>query len=91
MTDDPLWVGLLAGITGIAQISFGTFGGVIVDRWNKRVTITILQFFTGLIGLILTLLLIYNQLELWHLALAAMFNGVLQSVRIPTGNSIVFS
>ena len=91
MTDDPLWVGLLAGITGISQISFGTFGGVIVDRWNKRVTITILQFFTGLIGLILTILLIYNQLELWHLALAAMLNGILQSVRIPTGNSIVFS
>ena len=91
MTDDPLWVGLLAGITGVAQISFSTFGGVIVDRWNKRVTIIIIQFFTGLLGLILTLLLIYNHLDLWHLAIAAMFNGILQSVRIPTGNSIVFS
>lgn len=91
MTDDPLWVGLLAGITGVAQISFGTFGGVIVDRWNKRVTITILQFCTGLLGLILTLLLIYNNLQLWHLAAAAMFNGILQSIRMPTGNSIIFS
>ena len=39
MTNDPLWVGILAGINGIAQISFGTLGGVIVDRWNKRITI----------------------------------------------------
>ncbi len=91
MTGDPLWVGLLAGITGVAQISFGTFGGVIVDRWNKRITIMILQFYTGLLGLMLTILLIYNNLELWHLAVAAMFNGILQSIRIPTGNSIVFS
>jgi len=91
MTGDPLWVGLLAGITGLAQISFGTFGGVIVDRWNKRITITILQFCTGLLGLILALLLINNNLELWHLAVAAMFNGILQSIRMPTGNSIVFS
>ncbi|MQG50805.1 MAG: MFS transporter [SAR202 cluster bacterium] len=91
MTNDPLWVGILAGINGIAQISFGTLGGVIVDRWNKRITIIILQIFSGIIGLILSLLLIYNHLDLWHLAIAAMFNGILQSVRIPTGNSIVFS
>ena len=91
MTNDPLWVGLLAGVAGISQVTFGIISGVIVDRWNKRIIILVVQLCTGFIGLTLALLLFFNNLELWHLTITAIFNGILISLRIPTGNSIVFS
>ena len=61
MTNDPLWVGLLAGVAGISQVTFGFISGVIVDRWNKRIIILVVQLCTGFIGLTVALLLFFNN------------------------------
>ncbi|MFH1141814.1 MAG: MFS transporter, partial [Chloroflexota bacterium] len=36
LTDSPFWVGMAAGVQGLGLVVFGVFGGVLVDRLDKR-------------------------------------------------------
>ena len=43
VTDSAFWVGGVAGLRGAGQVAFGLMAGVIVDRFNRRLIITIAQ------------------------------------------------
>ena len=90
ITDDPFWVGLVAMLMGMGHVGFGLIGGVVVERWDKRKVLIAVQALTGLVAMAVSLLIFADRLELWHLAVAAVLQGILMSVRLPSGNSMVY-
>ncbi|PZC49816.1 MAG: MFS family permease/MFS family permease [Chloroflexi bacterium] len=91
LTNDPFWVGLIAGLGGLAQVGFGLFGGVLVDRLNKRRVLLWVQALSGLVAIAIGLVIFFDTLTLWHLALSAVLQGMLMAARLPAGNSMIYT
>lgn len=90
MTDSAFWVGAIAGIQGLGLVAFGTVGGAIVDRFEKRKIITTVHAFTGIASIITALLVITDTIELWHMPFLAFAQGLAMSVQIPGNNSLAY-
>ena len=58
ITDSVFWVGGVAGLRGAGQVMFGIFAGAIVDRFNRRVILTIAQMLRAVIFLGMAILLL---------------------------------
>ena len=91
LTNDPFWVGLIAGLGGLAQVAFGLFGGVLVDRWDKRRVLLGVQALSGLVALVMAFIIFLGPLALWHLAVSAVLQGMLMAARLPAGNSMIYT
>jgi DHA3 family macrolide efflux protein-like MFS transporter len=87
--------GLVAAAGGIAAFSFGLLGGVYADRWNRRVTMIVVDLIRAVVVLILPVLALNGLLQFWHLmvtsfiigAMGSLFNPALQASLLPlTGN-----
>lgn len=60
---------LLTLTVTVPSILISPLAGILVDRWNRRWTMIMAQFFTGICTLSLFALLTIGQLELWHIYL----------------------
>jgi MFS family permease len=80
------WVG--AGWS-VATLTLGLYGGVITDRVDKRT----LMFWsrTGMLlsTLVIGLLVAAGRIQVWHLALGSLFNGIFSAFLMPAQQSIV--
>lgn len=79
--------GLVAGAGALAMITFGLFGGVFADRWNRRITMVVVDLVRAAAVLVLPLLALSGRLQFWHLvaveviisSLGALFDPALQA------------
>jgi MFS family permease len=90
ITGSAFWVGAVVGLKGVGQVTFGLIGGVIADRFNRRVTLAMVQVLRATAFLIVGLLVISNQITLWHLMVLGLFQGMFMSVVLPTGEALVY-
>ncbi len=90
MTDSPLWVGVASGLRGIGHIGFGAFGGVIADRTNRRNVLAVVNPVRGLVLAGLGLLVLTDQVELWHVLVVALLQGMADGVIAPAFNGLVY-
>ena len=90
ITDSPFWVGLAAGLQGLGLVGFGTFGGVLVDRLERRRLLMSAQVASGTLALIVGLLVVTDQIALWHILAVAIAQGVLQGVQLPVNHALIY-
>ena len=90
LTDSPFWVGLAVALRGLTQIALGAFVGVILDRVNRRHALMVAEGGNTLVALALAGLILTGQIELWHLLLASVIEGVFVAVRWPTINMLTY-
>ena len=90
VTDSPFWVGGVAGIRGTGQVSFVALGGVLADRFNRRVILTVAQLLRAATFLLLGLLIITGRVELWHLLLVALAQGMLMATVLPSSDALAY-
>jgi len=89
-TDSPFWVGAVFGLQGLGQISFGAIGGVIADRLNRRMVLFVVQLLRAIIYLMLALLVISESVELWHLLIVGLLQGILLATLLPSSEALVY-
>lgn len=90
LTDSPFWVGAVAACRGVAQVGFSVFAGVLLDRYDKRRILLLVQCCNILLPLGLGVLLLNGRILLWHLLLASLVQGVLTAVRTPAFNTMTY-
>ncbi|MDP7619561.1 MAG: MFS transporter [Dehalococcoidia bacterium] len=90
LTNSAFWVGAVAGVRGIGMVGFGALGGVIADRVNRRNFLIVLQISRGTAALVLGLLIITGNVQLWHVLAIAAYQGIGQAMTIPVGNALIF-
>ncbi|MBI3362057.1 MAG: MFS transporter [Chloroflexi bacterium] len=88
--NSPFWVGLVAGLMGVGQMGFGLFGGVLVDRLDKRLVLIYSHLASGAVMMALGILAATNLIALWHVLLAALMQGALLSVHVPASNAMTY-
>lgn len=88
-----LWIavkvaGSGAGIVAAAEVGttllFGLLGGVYADRWNRRVTLIVVDLLRAVAVMLLPLLSLLGILQLWHLIVVAVLVGSLGALFDPT-------
>ena len=90
ITDSPFWVGAVAGLQGLGLVGFGAFGGTIVDRFDKRRVLAVVHIVGGIVSLVTGILALTDQIELWHLLVIALMQGILMATQLPASNSLAY-
>ncbi len=90
ITDSAFWVGVVAGLRGAGQVLFGIVAGVIVDRFNRRMILIVVQLLRAVIYLLLAVLLIANTIELWHIMVSTLLLGMLMATVLPSGEALIY-
>lgn len=89
MTNSPFLLGIVTAAWALPTLILGPFSGVITDRVEKRNIIIANQTATVLISLAVTILIVTNAIQLWHLLAAALLSGVVFSLNMPARQAIV--
>ena len=88
-TESAFMVSLI-GFFGLAPLMFfGLFGGVIADFLNKKVLIIISQIITFSGAAVMTFLLLFDLLQLWHVYVAIFVPGVSWALDMPSRRALV--
>lgn len=82
-------VGITTGLQFLPMLLLGPYGGVLADRYRKRVILLWTQLAMGLTGLTLGLLVVAGAAQLWHAYLAALCLGIASAVDAPARQSFV--
>lgn len=90
LTDSPLWVGATAGMNGLGLMSFGLFGGVFLDRMDRRQALIAAQASTGAAVFILGILSVGGWIQLWHILLIAAVRGMGMGIAAPAINTLAY-
>lgn len=80
----------ILGLCGAApRLLLGAFGGVLVDRYDRKRLLIIIQFATAFPLLVFVALYAFNALELWHLLALEILNGAIRAVNPSASQSIM--
>jgi MFS family permease len=82
-------LGITTGLQFLPRLLLGPYGGVLADRYRKRVILLWTQVAMGLTGLVLGLLVVTGTAQLWHAYLAALCLGIAGAIDAPSRQSFV--
>jgi MFS family permease len=88
LTDSPFWVGAAAGTMGAGLVIFGAFGGTVVDRFDKKMVLYGFHLVGAVVVVVVGLLIIYDQITLWHILLSAFLQGIVMAGQQPAVNAV---
>ncbi|KIS28644.1 MFS transporter [Arthrobacter sp. SPG23] len=82
-------VGITTGLQFLPMLLFGPYGGVLADRYRKRVILLWTQLAMGLTGLAIGLLVVTGTAQLWHAYVAAFCLGIASAIDAPARQAFV--
>ncbi|AUZ33776.1 MFS transporter [Arthrobacter sp. PGP41] len=82
-------IGITTGLQFLPMLLLGPYGGVLADRYRKRVILLWTQVAMGVTGLALGLLVVTGTAQLWHAYLAALCLGIASAIDAPSRQSFV--
>src|SRR6185369_15848432 len=96
----PLWILSKTGTSGSALAYWESFffasylmvvlfAGVFVDRYNRKIMMLVYDFLLLSVTAILLVLISSGTLEVWHLYIAAIIQGVGYAFRLPAYSSAI--
>lgn len=71
LTSSPLLIATVTAAQYLPWLTFGPFGGALVDRWDRRRTILTTQAWRGLVMTALALVVWSGHAEIWHVCAVA--------------------
>ncbi|MGW7429098.1 MFS transporter [Streptomyces sp. NPDC054861] len=89
LTGSAAAVGITTALQFLPMLLFGLYGGVIADRYSKRLILLFSQAALGLCGLALAVLTLSGHVQVWHVYLVAFLLGMVTVVDNPTRQSFV--
>ncbi|MEX0173392.1 MFS transporter [Streptomyces sp. LMG1-1-1.1] len=89
LTGSAAAVGITTALQFLPMLLFGLYGGVIADRYPKRLLLLFSQGALGLCGLALAVLTLSGSVQVWHVYLIAFLLGMVTVVDNPARQSFV--
>jgi MFS family permease len=77
-------VGITVALQFAPMLLFGLYGGLIVDRYSKRMLLILTQTVVGVLSALLAVLAITGVVEVWHIFVIAFLVGMVTVVDNPT-------
>lgn len=89
LTHSAFWSGAALFAIEIPHLCFGTFGGVLADRVNRRKLILVTQSLLALQALVIAILSITGALGLKEVLLLNLLLGIIESIDLPARHSLM--
>lgn len=89
LTGSAALLGLIAFLSQAPQLLVSPLAGVLVDRFDRRRMVIVLQCLFALQALLLAGLVITGSLQVWHLVVLAAALGILNSFDLPSRQSLL--
>ncbi len=89
LTNDQFLLGLVPFLGQLPITLFGLFGGVLVDRFERRKLVMVTAFISFVLAAILTIMALMHILGFWHVVIIAVIGGFVMTVDGPSRQAIV--
>ena len=89
LTGSALQVGGVLAARTIPQLVFGLLAGAVADRYDKRLILLSAQFSTMLMQLIMGVLVVTGNIEVWHVYATAVGTGASNAFTQPARQSLI--
>lgn len=89
LTGSGLAIGLVAVARGLPRFFIAPFGGVAADRLDKRMLLVLTQVIRIALALILGVLVFTGRIQIWHLMVAGLFQGISSAFMMPTRTAFI--
>jgi MFS family permease len=89
LTNDPFALGLVAAAQFVPVMIFGLFGGVAADALPKRQALIATQVAAALLALVLGLLVLLGDVQVWQVLVLALLLGIVNAFDMPIRQSFV--
>lgn len=89
LSRDPIAVSIVGGVRFVAVLCFSLIGGLVADRYNRRMILFITQSIATLIALLLGLLTFFHHIQLWHIYLLTGIQAASMAFDLPARQSLV--
>ena len=88
LTESPLYLGYVGLAQAIPAIVLNLIGGVVADRFNRRILILSTQVLNSVLIAILATLTLLDQVEVWHVLPIAFCSGAVNAFDQPARQAI---
>ena len=89
LTQSALLLGLVTLAATVPNLIFSLFGGVLVDRWDRRTVLFCTQAVYMTTALLLGVLTTLHLIVVWEILVAALVNGVVSAIGLPAWQTFV--
>jgi MFS family permease len=89
LTNSALLLGVVGFSSQLPSFLLMPFSGVFIDRWNLRRTLIVTQFLSMLQSLALAILTLTNSVNISHLIVLSIFQGLINAFDMPTRQTFV--
>lgn len=89
LTGSATAVGITTALQFLPTLFLGLFGGLIADRFPKRLVLLVTQSSMGLLAAALAVLALTGNVEVWHVYLLALGLGIATAVDNPSRQAFV--
>ena len=89
LTKSPLLIGVVAASGTLPSLLFSLFGGVIVDRFNKKKLIATTQIASMVLAFLLGLLVILDIITVWQIIVLSFLLGTVNAIDMPARQAFV--
>ena len=89
LTNDFAALGVVALGSAVPMLLLSVYGGVIADRASKKLVLQVGQTASVLLALAVAMLLVFDVLTFEHLVIAAVVQGVIMALMMPSRQAIL--
>jgi MFS family permease len=87
--DNSFALGVVTALQFLPSLAFGMYGGMLGDRYSKRVVLTITQSAMALLSLLSGVLIVMHAMNLWTICVIAFVFGVASALDMPVRQAFV--
>lgn len=89
LTNSSTWLGIVSFARGIPMLVLALPGGVVVDRFDRRLVLLTAQGLTALVAVVLAGLIATGLVDPWHVAITSFLSGCLFVLVAPARQALV--
>ena len=89
LTNSGTQLGIVSAFQFLPVLLLAPYGGLIADRFPRRRILIFTQSIAATLALVLGILVVTNNVQIWMVYILAMFLGLVNSVDVPTRQTFV--
>lgn len=89
LTDSPFYLGLFSLLRTVLLLFFFLAGGVMADRWDRRLIMIWIQIVSLASALVLALLLSFDAIRVWHIFVFGTITATVWAFEQPVRHSLI--
>lgn len=89
VTESPIYVSIAFFLGSLPMVIVPLIVGVLIDRWNRKVTIAIADSLQAFITFLILLIFLMDVANIWLIMIMNFFRGICQAIHFPTVNAII--